>query len=241
MGRYVYHGVREPRRLSLAQRVRLALFPVRPIEIRAAHIPQPPSISNRRMPTLQVGPGSILMARRASISKRGSTVHVSAEPRHLLEKAVIGFGAFVVASSVVYWAFSRDVVFLTNRERTMAFSWEFEREYFGSRVDKNNDQRDADLGPRVEPENDPRSAMVHEIARRIILVAEQDFPEVRNKLEWKVVVRKNPTINAFCEPGGSLTVFTGLIDCMVNAQIEGRVESARDAVAAVVAHEISHG
>ena len=45
---------------------------------------------------------------------------------------------------------------------------------------------------------------------------------------WALV--KNPQVNAYCLPGGSITIFTGLLD---------NAESA-DEVAAVLAHELAH-
>ena len=58
---------------------------------------------------------------------------------------------------------------------------------------------------------------------------------------WNVTVVENPTVNAFCAPGGSVVVFSGLIDFCVQLERENKVDSAASAMCGVLAHEISHG
>ena len=90
-------------------------------------------------------------------------------------------------------------------------------------------------------DDDIRVQVVNEISRRLISVVQEDIPEIKDKIEWQVIVRENPAINAFYQPGGRLTVFTGLIDLMCWAELKGKLNNANDAMAAVIAHEISHG
>jgi predicted Zn-dependent protease len=225
---------------STIQRIYRLFIPPKPVVIRAGHY-----LKSKPLGTLSAKQEQSenvvanFKAHGASQTKSTFTKHFSTKPNSALERRVMFAGGAVFITSVVYWALSRDEVVLTHRHRTMAFSWEFERDKFGRSAFVDKD--DSKYGDLIEPEDDVRSLAVHEIAKRIITVAEEDFPEIRGKIGWKVYVRKNRVVNAFYMPGGTLTVFTGLIDTFAKAAVEKQLDNCIDALAAVIAHECSHG
>lgn len=76
---------------------------------------------------------------------------------------------------------------------------------------------------KILPSTDPRSILVEEVASKITKHIDKPY-------NWKFYVIDSPTVNAFCVPGGSIFVYTGLIKMLPN----------KDALASVLAHEIAH-
>jgi Zn-dependent protease with chaperone function len=58
--------------------------------------------------------------------------------------------------------------------------------------------------------------------------------------DWKYLVIQSPDINAFCVPGGTVVVCTGLLDFIDQQVREGNIEARETALATVMAHEIGH-
>jgi predicted Zn-dependent protease len=86
-----------------------------------------------------------------------------------------------------------------------------------------------------------------ELVNVLVETAEKDFlaplrkPNAPTTFPWNVTVVDNPTVNAYCAPGGNVVVFSGLIDFCVEAERQGKLDSAAAAICGVLAHEISHG
>jgi len=80
--------------------------------------------------------------------------------------------------------------------------------------------------------NDPRLLeRIRRITGRLIVEAEQMYPQSRN-WDWQVAVIDDPdTVNAWCMAGGKMAIYTGLIK---------QIKPTDDELAQVMAHEISH-
>lgn len=156
---------------------------------------------------------------------------------------IIGLGSTFVVGNVVFLWWNQDRVLFTDRLRLMVFTWEQERDLFQHRAILEEQNPVQDQSDQIlDVDKDPRAKLVHMIAVRLIHVLEQDFPQVAKKLNWSIEVRLNPSVNAFCTPGGKLVVFSGLVDWMVSNQIEkGALNDSTSAIAAVIAHELAHG
>jgi len=61
-------------------------------------------------------------------------------------------------------------------------------------------------------------------------------------LKWRFVVINDAEVNAFCTPGGLIVVNTGLLDFLYKYEAEFASEGVevKDALAAVLCHEIGH-
>jgi hypothetical protein len=234
MVRIAFHGPsRTPPKVARLTAIYRAIFPPKPLIIQAAHYPKYHLASNRAT--------AIHRAHPASATSRLRTNHFSAKPRVMLERFVVICGAVLVTGCVVYWATSRDEVVLTKRQRTMAFSWDFEKRLFSAKDDEKSQSEDSSLGSILDPSTDERAEIVLKITTLILEVMENEFPQIYKQLDWNVFVRKNPKVNAFYKPGGSLTVFSGLIDMVAEAENKHQLENARNALALVISHELAHG
>lgn len=74
------------------------------------------------------------------------------------------------------------------------------------------------------------SVRVDMISKRLIEYAPQLRADCRN-WNWEVNTIKDPTVNAWCMPGGKICVYTGLNDAL---------QLTDDELASIVGHEISH-
>jgi predicted Zn-dependent protease len=76
--------------------------------------------------------------------------------------------------------------------------------------------------------------------RKVIRSAKQlNGPELR----WKVVVLNDPgNVNAFCAPGGTLVVHSGMLDFLRKNEklLAKRGVSVPDALAVIICHEVGH-
>ena len=78
--------------------------------------------------------------------------------------------------------------------------------------------------------NPARTARVQQITSRLVAQAVKVVPESAN-WQWQVHVLDDPSVNAWCMPGGKMAVYTGLIE---------KLNPTDDELAQVIAHEISH-
>lgn len=78
----------------------------------------------------------------------------------------------------------------------------------------------------------PQSRMVQRVGQRIAAAAEQPDPNVPEPIEfnWKFHTLKDDEVNAFCLPGGSVFVNTGILKVVKND----------DELAAIIGHEVAH-
>lgn len=220
---------------SILRRVirRIIFGPPRPVVVQTVHILKPETTAGAKNTA-----NAVHRAKRASSTHRQTTLHFSKGPQVLLERLVVFTGAFVVTGCVAYWALSRDQVVLTHRQRTMAFSWGFERRFF---ADKPTGVEVATSSSRIDPKFDVRAQVAEEIAKRILEAMAREFPSIYKELEWNIEVQENSSVNAFYRPGGCLTINSGIIDMITAAEIRGELKSSRDALALVIAHELAHG
>ena len=74
------------------------------------------------------------------------------------------------------------------------------------------------------------NARVKRITDRLIAQAGDMYPPSRN-WKWSVAVIDEPTLNAWCMPGGKMAIYTGIIR---------KLNLSDDEIAQVMGHEISH-
>lgn len=75
-----------------------------------------------------------------------------------------------------------------------------------------------------------RTARVRAITERLVAQAQRVVPESAT-WKWEVHVIDDPSVNAWCMPGGKMAVYTGLIN---------KLSPTDDELAQVMGHEISH-
>ncbi len=73
-------------------------------------------------------------------------------------------------------------------------------------------------------------ARVKRITDRLIAQAGNMYPPSR-EWKWSVVVIDEPTLNAWCMPGGKMAIYTGIIS---------KLKLTDDEIAQIMGHEISH-
>jgi predicted Zn-dependent protease len=74
------------------------------------------------------------------------------------------------------------------------------------------------------------TARVKRITDRLIVEAGNMYAESRN-WKWSVAVIDEPTLNAWCMPGGKMAIYTGIIQ---------KLALTDDEIAQIMGHEISH-
>lgn len=88
---------------------------------------------------------------------------------------------------------------------------------------------------KVLPQTDKRAAKVTEIGKKISVAVEKYLTEIGASdrvegFEWTYNTVDDPTINAWCMPGGRIVFYTGILELMDND----------DEIACVMGHEIGH-
>lgn len=83
---------------------------------------------------------------------------------------------------------------------------------------------------RLVPPNDPRLQRLRTIAQALLPHTTQWNPAART-WRWEVILIDQPTVNAFCMPGGKIAFFTGIID---------QLRLTDDEIAAIMGHEMAH-
>jgi len=78
--------------------------------------------------------------------------------------------------------------------------------------------------------NSARTARVQTITNRLVAQAVRLVPASAN-WHWQMHVIEDPSVNAWCMPGGKMAVYTGLLN---------RLSPTDDELAQVIGHEISH-
>ncbi|MBK8497268.1 MAG: M48 family metallopeptidase [Flavobacteriales bacterium] len=97
-------------------------------------------------------------------------------------------------------------------------------------------QYDEFLGAnKVLPASDPRSVMVSRIGRKIAdaataFLGENNASDRVAGFQWEFNTVDDPTVNAWCMPGGKVVVYTGILPVTQN----------ETALAVVMGHEIAH-
>lgn len=74
------------------------------------------------------------------------------------------------------------------------------------------------------------NSRVKRITDRLIAQAEIMYPTSRG-WNWSVAVIDEPTLNAWCMPGGKMAIYTGIID---------KLKLSDDEIAQIMGHEIAH-
>lgn len=87
----------------------------------------------------------------------------------------------------------------------------------------------------VLPENDPRAMKVKEIGVKMAAAVTSymnqiGHPELIEGFEWTYNTVEDPTVNAWCMPGGRIVFYTGILDLCSND----------DEIATIMGHEIAH-
>lgn len=87
----------------------------------------------------------------------------------------------------------------------------------------------------VLPQSDPRAAKVTEIGKKMAAAVTSymnqiGHPELIEGFQWQYNTVEDPTVNAWCMPGGRIVFYTGILD----------VTSNDDEIAVIMGHEIAH-
>jgi len=85
------------------------------------------------------------------------------------------------------------------------------------------------------PPSDPRAAKVIEIGEKMAAAVtsymnEIGHPELIEGFQWTYNTIDDPTVNAWCMPGGRIVFYTGILD----------LTSSDDEIAVIMGHEIAH-
>lgn len=85
------------------------------------------------------------------------------------------------------------------------------------------------------PQSDPRAAKVTEIGEKMAAavtayMTEIGHPELIQGFQWTYNTVDDPTINAWCMPGGRIVFYTGILELTSND----------DEIAVIMGHEIAH-
>ena len=87
----------------------------------------------------------------------------------------------------------------------------------------------------VLPQSDARAAKVTEIGKKMAAAVstymnEIGHPELIEGFQWTYNTVDDPTVNAWCMPGGRIVFYTGILNLTAND----------DEIAAIMGHEIAH-
>ncbi|MEN8927387.1 MAG: M48 family metallopeptidase [Flavobacteriales bacterium] len=88
---------------------------------------------------------------------------------------------------------------------------------------------------KVLPQTDARAAKVTEIGKRMAAsvtsyMNEIGHPELIEGFQWEYNTVDDPTVNAWCMPGGRIVFYTGILD----------LAGSDDEIAVIMGHEIAH-
>lgn len=88
---------------------------------------------------------------------------------------------------------------------------------------------------KVLPQSDPRAQQVTRVGNRIKNAVEQyltkkDKTDRMEGFKWQINTIDEPTVNAWCMPGGLIVVYTGILPLVAND----------DELAVVMGHEVAH-
>lgn len=139
--------------------------------------------------------------------------------RPLLLAAALGGAAAMLAGCETNPVTGRSQVMIVSEEQAQSAS----SQAYAKTVSAARSQRKLDTNPA-------RTARVQQITSRLVAQAVKVVPESAN-WQWQVHVLDDPSVNAWCMPGGKMAVYTGLIE---------KLNPTDDELAQVIAHEISH-
>ena len=113
----------------------------------------------------------------------------------------------------------RKQLVLVSEEQAQASSAQAYAQTMSEAQKKGNLSTDAALNARVK-----------RITDRLIVQAGNMYPPSR-EWKWSVAVIDEPTLNAWCMPGGKMAIYTGIIS---------KLKLTDDEIAQIMGHEISH-
>ncbi|KAK8833382.1 hypothetical protein WA577_000347, partial [Blastocystis sp. JDR] len=136
---------------------------------------------------------------------------------------------------------------ITDRRHYIFFSFKTELHYqdfiLESYLNYSENEEGSTLNgkPIITDSTDIRYRLVHRVVgdiQRACVYFDPSCKEYMNKM--KIFVVDSPEVNAFSSVGGIIVVYTGLINHYVELEAEGKVPSAEECIAGVIAHELSH-
>jgi len=148
-----------------------------------------------------------------------------------LDQALLAVTVTTVLAGGLYVAVNQEVLEVTGRQRTMAFSVESEKEWADEMYLEMLEEAE------VLPYEDPRNLVLQSIFLRLV---ERNEVARSAPWDWELVTIESDEVNAFATLGGKLVVMTGLLAAMEEMLEAGKIGSVSDAVAAVLGHEIGH-
>lgn len=88
---------------------------------------------------------------------------------------------------------------------------------------------------KVLPQTDPRAARITRIGKELSVATEEYLASINASdrvegFQWTYNTVEDPTVNAWCMPGGKIVFYTGIMNLMEND----------DEIAVVMGHEIAH-
>ncbi|MHB8825259.1 MAG: M48 family metallopeptidase, partial [Thiobacillus sp.] len=113
----------------------------------------------------------------------------------------------------------RQQLVLVSEEQAQASSAQAYTQTLSEAQKKGNLSTDATLNNRVR-----------RITDRLIAEAKRMYPPSRD-WQWSVAVIDEPTLNAWCMPGGKMAIYTGIVH---------RLKLTDDEIAQIMGHEIAH-
>lgn len=78
---------------------------------------------------------------------------------------------------------------------------------------------------------------VQSIFEKLVVQTQKAYPSTKN-MSWRVRIKKDPSVNAFCLPGGKIIITTGIIETL-KARVNKYI-SHEDLIASVLGHEMVH-
>ncbi|KAK8820959.1 hypothetical protein WA556_005271, partial [Blastocystis sp. ATCC 50177/Nand II] len=159
--------------------------------------------------------------------------------------ALFGGGVCLYACGLLYTC-NGSYVPITNRRHYIFFSFETELQHQSRFLYQMNYYEGAEGSrlsgnPVITDSTDIRYRLVHRVVgdiQRACVYFDPSCKEYMNKM--KIFVVDSPEVNAFSSVGGIIVVYTGLINHYVELEAEGKVPSAEECIAGVIAHELSH-
>ena len=88
---------------------------------------------------------------------------------------------------------------------------------------------------KVLPQTDSRAAKVTSIGKKMAKAVSEYLTEIGHAdliegFDWKYNTIEDPTVNAWCMPGGKIVFYTGILD----------LTASEDEIAVIMGHEIAH-
>ncbi|KAK8833383.1 hypothetical protein WA577_000348, partial [Blastocystis sp. JDR] len=152
---------------------------------------------------------------------------------------------FLLCFSVFFYTWSATSVPITHRRAYIPMSYETDLS-FRDRVVK-EEYKDGKYRvtvfdiPVITNTNNAACRMVSRVADDMKRAGQYFDPSAREYLNhMEVFVVDTPMVNAFYSIGGVIIVFSGVIDYYKQLEASGKITSAENSVAGVIAHEMAH-